>query len=347
MTDTVLVDRDSCFACLVACKRMVKASDRYQVDPIYGGPEYETMGAFGSCCGIDDLEAICYANQLCNAYGLDTISAGVTIAWAMECFERGLLTTEDTGGLELRFGDAKAMTALVEQIARREGFGDILAEGCLRAALHIGRGTALYAMHVKGQEHPMHEPRIKAFLGVGYATSPTGADHMHNIHDTGYKDEDGIENIAALGVLDPVPATSLSPEKVRLAKYHIDWQVFFNCVGLCMFMPYNREHMCDIVQGVTGWNSSVFELMKVGERALAMARAYNYREGFTAQDDTAHWRFSTAFEAGASKGNVQPAEDVAAAMDLYYAMRGWDKETGAPTVGKLYELGIGWVAELL
>lgn len=348
MTRTILVDRDACFACPIYCKRKVKATGRYEVDPIYGGPEYESVAALGSCCGIDDLEAIAYANQLCNAYGLDTISTGTTIAWAMECFERGLLTTEDTGGLELNFGNTEAMVTLVEQIAHREGFGDLLAEGCLRAAQKIGRGTERYAMQVKGQEAPMHEPRIKFALNLGYATSPTGADHMHNIHDTEYESEGGsVQDMRRLGILGPIPPDYLGPEKVRLAKYHIDWQVFWNCLGLCMFMPYRKDRMRDIVQGVTGWNSSIFELMKVGERALAMARAFNYREGFTAKDDVAHWRFSTPFESGPAKGVEVPAKDMTTALDLYYEMCGWDKETGAPIRGKLVELGIGWVADLL
>lgn len=347
MTDTILVGRDTCFACPITCKRKVRVTGRYEVDPVYGGPEYETAAALGSCCGIDDLEAVAYGNQLCNAYGLDTISTGVTIAWAMECFERGLLTEKDTGGLELRFGNVQAMTNLIEQIAHRQGFGDLLAEGSLRAAKRIGRETERYAMQVKGQEFPMHEPRIKFAHDLGYATSPTGADHMHNIHDDSYASEGGIQGVRSLGILEPMPFDYLGPEKVRLAKYHIDWQVFWNCLGLCMFMPYSREQMRDIVQGVTGWDSSIFELMKAGERALALARAFNYREGFTAQDDVAHWRFSTPFESGPKQGTKVPAEDIAQALDLYYEMRGWDKETGAPTTGKLHELGIGWVAELL
>jgi aldehyde:ferredoxin oxidoreductase len=346
LTETLLVGRDTCFACPITCKRRVKASGRYEIDPIYGGPEYETVGALGSCCSIRDLEAVAYGNQLCNAYGLDTISTGITIAWAMECYERGLLTTEDTEGLELHFGNAEAMTILIEQIAQRDGFGDLLAEGSLRAAKKIGRETERYAMQIKGQEIPLHEPRAKFALSLGYATSPTGADHMHNIHDTAYTSEENIARVHSLGILEPLPADYLGPEKVRLAKYHIDWQVFWNCVGLCMFMPYSREAICKIVQGVTGWDSSLFELMKVGERALAMARAFNYREGFTAQDDVVPERFSSPIEGGPNEGTQVPAEEFAQALDLYYEMRGWDKETGAPTTGKLYELGLGWVAEL-
>ncbi len=347
MTETILVGRDTCFACPVTCKRKVQVDGRYQVDPIYGGPEYETVGALGSCCGIDNLEAIVYGNQLCNAYGLDTISTGVTIAWAMECFERGLLTTEDTGGLELRFGNAEAMTALVEQIAHRQGFGDLLAEGSLRAARRIGRDTEKYAMQAKGQEFPMHEPRTKFAHAVGYATSPTGADHMHNIHDGGFASERGIRGMGALGILEPKPIDYLGPEKMRMAMYVIDFQVFHNCLGMCMFMPYSMEQMRDIVQAVTGWNTSLFELTKAGERALAMARAFNYQQGFTARDDVSHWRFSTPFESAPTDGLQIPADDVAQAIELYHEMRGWDKGTGAPTAGKLYELGVGWVAELL
>jgi len=353
MAETILVARGTCFACPLTCKRKVKVTGRYEVDPTYGGPEYEALVSLGSCCGIDDLEAIAYANQLCNAYGMDVISTGLTVAWTMECFERGLLTTEDTGGLELRFGNAQAMTTLVEQIAHRQGFGDLLAEGSLRAAKRVGRETEQYAIQVKGQEvPPSYDSRTRFALSLGYATSPTGADHMHNIKDHYYTSERGMQWVRPLGVLEPIPADRLAdylgPEKVRLAKYHIDWAVFGNCLGLCMFMPYEgKEWIRDVVQSITGWDSSVFELMKVGERALTIARAFNYREGFTAKDDATHWRFSTPLKSGPNEGAKVPAEDMAQALDLYYEMRGWDKKTGAPTAGKLYELGIGWVTELL
>ena len=348
MTETILVDRDNCFACPIYCKRKVQTTGRYEVDPIYGGPEYETAGALGSCCGIDDLEAIAYGNQLCNAYGLDTISAGVAISWAMECFERGLLTKKDTGGLELRFGNAEAMLELIEQIVHRRGFGAVLARGCLQAAKEIGRGTERFAMQVKGQEIPMHEPRIKFGLGLGYATSPTGADHCHNIHDTAYAAEgDSIKNMRSLGVLDPLPADYLGAEKVRLFKYHVDSQTLKNCLCVCLFLPYDQQQIRDLTQAVTGWNTTVFELMKAGERAMAMARAFNYREGLRAKDDVAHWRFSTAFESGPKVGVKVPAKDINEAIDLLYGMNGWDRETGAPTAAKLHELGLHWLAQSL
>ncbi len=340
MADTILTENDTCYACPVRCKRKVEVRERFPVTPDYGGPEYETLGALGSACGIDDLEAVAYANQLCNAYGLDTISTGIAIAWAMECFERGLLTQEDTGGLELRFGNAEAMLTLVKQMAQREGFGDLLAEGALRAARRIGRDTERYVMHVKGQEFPLHEPRVKFALNLGYATSPTGADHMHNIHDTNYTKS--VAGLHPLGIFEPLPADTLGPEKVRLFKYEVDWQVFWNCVGLCMFMPYSKLQIRDLVAAVTGWDTSVFELLKAGERALALARVFNAREGFTAADDAPHWRISTPFESGPAAGVAVPAEAMAEAMALYYEMCGWDKVTGAPTAAKLHELGVGW-----
>jgi aldehyde:ferredoxin oxidoreductase len=266
----------------------------------------------------------------------------------MECFERGLMTNEDTGGLDLHFGNAEAMTTLVEQIARREGFGALLADGSLRAARKIGRGTEKYVMHVKGQEVPMHEPRVKFALNLGYATLPTGADHNHNIHDTAYAIEGAaLEDIRSLGILEPLPPDYLGPEKVRLAKYHIDWRIFWNCLGLCDFMPYSRTQMRDLVQGVTGWNTSLFELEKAGERALAMARAFNCREGFTAADDVPPWRFSAPLKGGAAEGVAIPEDTLQDALDLFYEMNGWDRETGAPKAAKLHELGVGWVTDLL
>jgi aldehyde:ferredoxin oxidoreductase len=348
MVETILVGRDTCPTCPITCKRRVEIKGRYEVDPVYGGPEYETAAAFGSCCGVDDLQAVVYANQLCNAYGLDTISTGVTIAWAMECFEQGLLTHDDTGGLDLRFGNAEAMTALVEQIARRERFGDLLAEGSLRAAKTLGNGAERYAMQIKGQEIPLHDPRNKFGHALGLVTSPTGADHMHNVHDGAYASERGVQIAGQpLGILEPLPIDYLGPEKVRLAKYHIDWEVFGNCLGLCAFMPYSRERVRDLVQGVTGWNTSIFDLLKAGERALALARAFNARAGLTARDDVAPERFFTPLQSGPFDGTQLPDDDFAQALDLYYEMRGWDKESGAPTSAKLHELGLGWVVERL
>ncbi|MGD8605482.1 MAG: aldehyde ferredoxin oxidoreductase family protein, partial [Anaerolineales bacterium] len=177
----LLTARRSCYACAIRCKREVRVNGQTSA---YGGPEYESLGALGPDCGVSDLEAIAKANELCNAYMLDTMSTGATIAFAMECFEHGLLTLEDTGGMDLRFGNVQAMLTMVEQIALRKGLGDLLAEGAQRAAETIGGDAPYFAIHVKGQELPMHEPRGKYNVGIGYAISEIGADHLVVTHDS-------------------------------------------------------------------------------------------------------------------------------------------------------------------
>jgi aldehyde:ferredoxin oxidoreductase len=349
LAETLLIDRDSCFACRNKCKRVVEAHDPYEISPTYGGPEYETGAALGSLVGVDDLAALCKANEICNAYTIDTIAAGVNIAWAMECFERGLLTKEDTGGLELRFGDGDMVVRLVQMIAERQGFGDLLAEGVYRASQKIGRGTEQYAMHVKGQELPMHEPRAKHLIGLGYAVSPTGADHVHNVHDVWYEDETNpmFNRIRSLGILEPIKATELTPEKVRLFVYDVNWWSLFNVLELCFGQPYMTDFLlvAEAVRAATGWNTNMFELTKVGERSVTLARAVNVRRGMTAKDDTLPARFFEPIEAS-PKGVPLDRQAFQESLQLYYAMMGWD-DAGIPTRAKLIELGVGWAWPLM
>jgi aldehyde:ferredoxin oxidoreductase len=339
LVDTILVKRENCFACPVYCKRVVASEEGYHIDPRYGGPEYETLGSFGSTCGVSDIKAISKANELCNAYSLDTISTGVTIAFAMECYEKGLLTDADTNGLELKFGNGEAMVKMVEMIAKREGFGDILAEGTKRAAQTIGKGAEHFAIQVKGQEVPMHEPRLKHALGLGYAVSPTGADHVHNIHDTAYVKSTG--SLRSFGILEPLPADDMSLAKVRMMMYDSNWGHFNNCAVMCVFVSWKPEQKEDLVRAVTGWDTSLLEMMKVGERSATLARCFNVREGFTTEDDQLTERFYEPFANGPLQGVGAQRENMAAAIQGYYAMMGWDAN-GVPTKAKLYELGIGW-----
>jgi aldehyde:ferredoxin oxidoreductase len=345
MRDTILINRATCYACPVKCKRVVKVDQPYKVDPAYGGPEYETIGSLGSNCGIDNLAAIAKGNELCGAYSLDTIGVGTTIAFAMECFENGLITEKDTDGIELRFGNADAMVKMVEMIAKREGIGDLLAEGVMRAAEKIGKGASEFAMHVKGQEFPMHEPRYKLGMGMGYTISPTGADHMQSIHDGGSGRHPG--GLLRLGVLNGLPANDLSPGKVRMFVYQQHWNSLRNCAGLCVFLPYSFNQVPEIVQAITAWDVTNWELMKVGERGTTMARAFNVREGFTRADDAFPKRMHEAFTSGPLEGVAVGEERLAEAISVYYDMMGWDRETGVPTRGKLQELDIEWVADLL
>ena len=327
MRDTILINRGTCYACPVKCKRVVKVDEPYEVDPVYGGPEYETIGSLGSNCGVDNLAAISKGNELCNAYSLDTIGVGTTIAFAMECFENGLITTKDTDGIELRFGNADAMVEMVDRIAKREGFGNVLAEGVKRAAEQIGNGASEFAMHVKGQEFPMHEPRFKPGMGLGYAVSPTGADHMQGMHDANQFD--------------------VGPDKVRRFLYSQYWSSFRNCAGMCVFLPYMRTQYPDIIQALTGWNVTEWELMKVGERGLNLSRVFNVREGFTKADDVFPKRIHEAFTSGPLKDIGYGEEKLSNAVSMYYGMAGWDTETGVPQRGKLMELDVEWAADLL
>jgi len=353
MYDEILKERDTCYGCVVRCKRVVEITDgAYQVDPRYGGPEYETIATFGSYCGIDDLHAIAYANQICNMYGMDTISCGATIAWAMECFEHGLITTEDTGGIELRFGNAEAMVKMTEMIAKREGFGNILAEGSARAAQIIGRGTEEFVVAVKGQEVPAHMPHVKRSLGLIYAVNPFGADHQSSEHDPAYKAYP--ERMAALDLKDPVSRMVLNGEKVRFATVTQWLYSAMDTVNVCQFVYgpawqlYDTEQLVQMIRAVTGWNVTVHELLEVGRRRLNMLRAFNAREGIGRDQDKLPKKFfKQALKGGKSDGIILSEEEIERAKDLYYAMNGWDVETGTPTRAALESVSLGWLADML
>jgi aldehyde:ferredoxin oxidoreductase len=346
LAEHVVVDMESCYACAVRCKKVVDLETPYGIDPAYGGPEYETAASIGSNCGIADVYAVSKASERLNALGLDSISAGGTIAFAMECFENGLLTLEDTGGLELRFGNAEAMLQAIEQIAARQGIGDLLAEGSRRAAGQIGRGAGRFAVHVKGQELPLHDPRIQHGLGLGYAVSYTGADHCHSAFDRGYEEEEGLGSVRNLGVLEPMPATWLGPEKVRAALYGSLRDHLNNCLGLCMFLPYSHDQVVEAVRAVTGWQTNAWELWKGAERLLTMARAFNVRQGLTPADDRLPPRMAEPLGPDGPGAPIDPAA-IEAALPLYYEMMGWDSQSGVPRRARLVELGVGWVADLL
>ncbi|MHB0859140.1 MAG: aldehyde ferredoxin oxidoreductase family protein [Anaerolineae bacterium] len=346
--ETYMVGRDTCFGCPIRCKWVVEVKDEeYPVDHKYGGPEYETTGAMGSLCGIDDLRVACRANQLCNAYGLDTIGTGVTIAWAMECFERGLIGPQDTGGIDLRFGNADALLLMIEQIAQRSGFGALLADGSRRAAEQVGKGSLAFAVQIKGQEMAMHDPRVKYGHGLGIAISPTGADHMHSVHDSGYQTKGGISSLMPFGVLEPLPFDDLSTDKVRMVRYAMLWRVTHNLTGVCMFHPWEPQQVADLIGATTGWNTSVMELWLAAERAYDMARAFNAREGFGPEDDRLPPRIHEHMDQGPAAGQAPTVEQMEEAKRAFYGMMDWDPATAAPTRAKLEDLGVGWVADLL
>jgi aldehyde:ferredoxin oxidoreductase len=318
----------------------VEVKEPYSVDPAYGGPEYETLAALGSNCGIDDLKAIAKGNELCGAYSLDTISTGGVIAFAMECFENGLLRLKDTGGLELRFGNAAAMLKLIELIARREGIGGLLADGTLKAGRQIGRGAEQLAMQVKGLEAGMHEPRFKPGLGLGFMVNPHGADHCCNLHDSMYSVEGQMRELRPLGMLEPVPLDDIGPRKVALFRLIQLKRIMGDSAVLCLFLPYSLEQVARAIAAVTGWDTGVMEQIRVAERILTIARLFNIREGFTAADDHLPQRFFQPKTDGVLANKPLDPVKMEKAKSYYYTLMGWDARTGVPLPEKLEELGI-------
>jgi aldehyde:ferredoxin oxidoreductase len=335
---------DSCYGCPVRCKKKVKLDQPWKVDPVYGGPEYETLGAFGSNCGVGQVEAIMKANELCCRYGLDTISAGVTISFAMECFEKGVLTLKDTDGLELTFGNAPAMVEMVERIALRRGLGNLLAEGTKRAAEAIGKGSAEWAMQVKGEEIPMHEPRYKQGMGLHYSVHATGADHCSGTHDDVVNKK--LAEWDRIGLAESVPVYEMSGRKARMLYQVGMWRHLPNHIGLCVFVPWSNEQVIQALEAITGWPVGSYKLMKTVERGMTLARIFNLREGFSQRDDTLPRRFASSPADSPLKGLGVDPEKLSAAQKLYYQMLGWD-ESGVPTYARLVELNIEWAAQYL
>lgn len=353
MTDTILKQQGRCPACGLGCIRIVEvdaaASSYGPVSPEYGGPEYETIGAFGSLCAVDDLAAVAAASQQCNMYGVDTISAGVVIAWAMECYERGLLSSSDLDGLDLRWGSSHAMLELLRRICTREGVGDRLADGVKLAAAAFGRGTEVYAMHVKGLEIPLHEPRGKKGLGLGYAIGARGAVHSEVVHDTAFEKANAVPE---LGITEPVSRFELGGPKPALVKKGDDLRTLVDLLGSCFFVydpclaPIKLPTTMELVQAVTGWDTDLEELMTAASRANTLARAFNVREGIRSRDDVLPARFAEAMTEGATAGQRIMAEDLAAARAEFYRVSGWSAD-GVPTEARLRELGLEHVAAQL
>ncbi|MGD2206136.1 MAG: aldehyde ferredoxin oxidoreductase family protein [Anaerolineae bacterium] len=339
-------DRDTCQGCPVRCKQVFENEDTDPVrrlDPVYGGPEYEAMAAFGSCCDVSDNLAVLKANELANAYGLDAISTGVSIAFAMECFENGILTSEDTDGLEYHWGDAELLTRSVEMIALRQGFGDVLAEGVARMAARFGPASEPFNITVKGQELPMHEPRMKPAMGVGYAVAPVGADHMMNMHDTAFTREGrSLQRVKAAleKSIGPVDREALDENKMQVFYNELNWAHFQDCALVCAFYCYDYGHMAEALSGVSGIEYSIHDILAVGERAQTLSRLFNVREGFTALDDKLPKRVMTAFDSGPIEGSGITDEDFAWFKRRFYERMKWDPETGEPTDECLRTLGL-------
>ncbi len=355
MAETILKSAEGCYACPVRCKRAVEASDAaYRTSPRYGGPEYETLASLGSLLEITDLAAIAKGNELCNRYTLDTISTGVAIGFAMECYEKGILTKADTEGIDFAFGNPEAMLRGIEWIAFRRGrLGNLLADGVKIASEKLKQGSERFALHIKGQELPLHDPRGKTGQALSFAVSPTGADHVRAPHDPPFK-EPGmfLDRVAPLGLLEAVDVREMGARKARNFTYlHFVWSLY-ESLGVCNFVAgpvwaLSLNKLVEVVQAATGWETSLFELIKAGERTVTMARVFNLREGFRRRDDTLPERLFTPLEGGTLAGKGIDPAGFADLLTLYYEAMGWEPANGVPTRGKLAELNLYWLNDLI
>src|SRR5665648_571592 len=352
ITKTILVGRETCFGCAIRCKGSVSVPGK--ADPEYGGPEYETLGTFGSYCGNTNLEDICEANQLCNMYGIDTISCGATIAWAMDCYEKGILTKNQTDGLELEFGDGSVFEKLIKKIAMREpGIGELLADGSVAAARKLGQAAEDLVVACKGQEWPAHMVQMKQNLAINYAVNPFGADHQSSEHDPALMapDDDqnwlwpnmlaNFEKCDRYGVLD-----------ANQAKFALETQKFYSMLDtlcLCQFawgpawQLYGPKELVEFCNYGAGWDATIEELQEIGERRINMMRMFNSKLGFTRADDKLPIKAFLPITYGEGETAQITKEDFEKALDSYYEMAGWNKETGNPTEETIKRLGLEWI----
>ena len=333
MAETILTGKKACYRCTIGCGRVTAITGKHATAKI-DGPEYETAIAFGSLILSDDLPGAAYASHLCNLYGLDTISAGVTIAFAYYLYDRGVLTKANTGGLELKWGDIESALTLTEQIAKREGFGALLAEG----SRSLGRryGVEDLAVQVNGLEVPMHEPRAFAGMGLVYATSPRGACHNQ-----------GDMYLVDLGA--PVPELDIqigdrfdcSEEKALMTARVMDWRTLYNAMIMCVFCNPPVNTIVDMLNAATGWNLQTGDLLPLGARAFNLKRLLNGKLGLTAQNDRLPRLLLQPLPESAAETKVPNMEVL---LPAYYKVRGWDPRTGMPTHEKLRELGLEGLA---
>jgi aldehyde:ferredoxin oxidoreductase len=339
------VGSEHCYGCPVGCSQLKVAKGGAYAGVLAEGPEYETMFSYGGATGVENIDAVIAADRLSDELGLDTISAGVTIAFAMELFEKGILSKKETGGLDLRFGNEEAMMTLIRMMAYREGIGDLLSDGSKAAAAKIGKGAEKYAMHVKGLELPAYDVRGAKAHGLNFATAYPGADH-----NRGYAFQE------IFGIPVPYAVDRLSAEgKGKLTVWNQDVRcVTCDCATMCAFLldmavpGIATKNTADLMEAVTGLTYTPEEVQAVGERVNNLAKAFNVGAGFTRSDDTLPERLLTEpLKGGGSKGNFISRDELKMMLDEYYTVRGWDVQTGKPTRKKLVELGIGYAADAL
>jgi aldehyde:ferredoxin oxidoreductase len=330
MAETILTRNSSCYGCPIGCGRVVEIKEGPYTIAETDGPEYETICAFGTLLLVDDLGAVTALNRRCNELGMDTISAGVSIAFAYHLFDEGVLTESDTGGVALRWGDPAGAFHLLDLLARRaEGLGALLVEGVRAMGAHYGRPED--AAHVKGLEIPMHEPRAFSGMALAYATSPRGACHVQG---DPYQVDIGMA-VPELGLLEGDRFET--KDKAQMVARSQDWRTLYNALIMCQFCNPPVENTVAMINGATGWGIGVDDLLPLGERIFQLKRMLNCRLGVTAADDRLPAIVLQPLEAGGTEGHVP---DLEALLRDYYQVRGWDPATGCPTPTRLAALGL-------
>lgn len=339
---TLLAGRDTCNHCPVRCKIVVeKKEGDHQISRKYGGPEYESIAGLGPLCMVSDAVLVSKANEMCTAYGLDTISTGGTIAFVMECVERGVLRPGEEFDFLPEFGNGEAVIESVRKIALRDGIGNWMAEGSARMAAELGGVAEDIAVVARGQEFPAHDPRFRNATGLGYALSPTGADHMHNMNDfhANNPDTDTCIRLREVGIATPLPLFGLPDEKVRAFTYELAFKHFSDSAVFCQFYPYEYHHMVDAVRAAAGWEITKEEIIEIGNRIATMARVFLIREGFDASDDRLPKRMNEAHTTGPIAGRILTDEELRNAVQLHYRLMGWDDQ-GVPPQELLDQYGL-------
>jgi aldehyde:ferredoxin oxidoreductase len=346
------VGKTSCWGCPVACRKQTRVeAGPFRTQGVVHGPEYETLGSIASNCGVNDPEAAIRASELCDRLGIDSISSGVTIAWLMECADRGIVPRQ-VDGVRLEFGNGAAVCDLLEMIAYRRGIGDMLADGVRASAAAVGKGSESWAVHGKGQEIAAQDPRgYKIGAALGYAVGPTGGDHIQMEHDFQFARDDTkfFQDMQVLGVLRPLDPMDLGPEKTYLFTLNQKMWSLYNCLDICIFdaapgHTFKLRHIRDVVESVTGWETSETELLRGGERGLTMARMFNLREGLSAKDDWLPQRLLEPLPRSAGVyGRIDP-EQLRQAIHDYYVLMGWSADEGVPHRVTLESLGLGWIS---
>ncbi|MDZ4767286.1 MAG: aldehyde ferredoxin oxidoreductase C-terminal domain-containing protein [Chloroflexota bacterium] len=341
-----------CPGCANDCMKLYHADA--DLDPRASAMHQEITGTLGPNIGTTDIRVVMRFNNLCNQWGLDPVSLGFTLSFAMEAFENGILTLADTDGLDLRFGNHAAALEMTRRIVAREGFGAILAEGSQRAAAIIGKGAERYALHVKGLELVPFEPRTQTNLALGYATAPIGPRYDICEHDWDFDVTVGWEHsldfARTLGILERIPMEYVGSKKVRNYKALNTLWSGADALAFCIFAiaptrVLSLQHMTDMLAAITGWETSSHEILRWGERRNHLMRVYNNREGLGAADDGLPDRFfDDPIDSGVKQGTKLDRAAFASAIRVYYEMMGWD-ENGVPRPATLYDHHLEWVLE--